>query len=95
MASCERYIVAALELGFSRAVFLPGLKLCCRPEIRMYCNPEQCQNYGTTWVCPPGCGSIEECQERVLGYRGGIVVQTVSKIPLNDGKWGKTRQSPA
>lgn len=52
MASCERYIVAALELGFSRAVFLPGLKLCCRPEIRMYCNPEQCQNYNHMGLSP-------------------------------------------
>ncbi|NLJ77423.1 MAG: DUF2284 domain-containing protein [Peptococcaceae bacterium] len=89
MAPFERYIVAALKLGFSHAVFLPGLKLCCRPEIRKYCNWEQCQNYGTTWVCPPGCGSIEECQERVLGYRAGIVVQTVGKIPPHDGKWEK------
>lgn len=87
----EEYVSRALALGFSHAVLLEWLELCCKPELRAYCNPEQCRIYGTTWVCPPGCGSIEECQERVLRYHLGIVLQTVCEVPLHKGKWERLR----
>jgi predicted metal-binding protein len=59
------YLKKAVELGFSKAVFLSGLSAQCKPELRAYCNPNGCPNHGQNWVCPPGCGTLDECAEKV------------------------------
>ena len=33
-----------------------------------------------THLCPPGCGSLEECEAKVRQYRYGIIVQTVGEL---------------
>jgi len=81
MCVYDKYVGLALDLGFSYAVPIQDFALVCEPELRAYCNAEQCGNYGSTWVCPPGCGSITECQAHASKYRSGIVLQTVSSIP--------------
>ena len=84
MNTYNKYVEAVLAMGFSHSVPVEGLELHCEPEIRDYCDPAQC-----TRVCPPGCGSLEECQERAGAYSFGIVLQTVSTIPLLIGKHTK------
>ena len=32
------------------------------------------------WSCPPGCGTLEECEARVRQYTHGILVQTVGNL---------------
>ena len=68
----------ALAVGFSRATHLPGLKLECEPRLRAYCNPEGCPKHGNNWVCPPGCGSLEECAEKAARFDKGILLQSVT-----------------
>ena len=70
----------AKELGFSEAVFLSGLSIECRPELRAYCNPEQCPKHGQNWVCPPGCGTLEECREKVRDFSEGILLQSITGL---------------
>jgi len=82
MNTLDKYINEALELGFSHAVLIENFELVCEADIRAYCNAGQCKNYGSTWVCPPGCGTLEECQANADRYRTGIVLQTVGGIPL-------------
>jgi predicted metal-binding protein len=76
----------ALAAGFTHAVWLEELKLKCEPRFREYCSPNGCRNHGSNWVCPPGCGSLEECAEKVSGYDRGILLQSVSetKPDFND-----------
>jgi len=70
----------ALSAGFTKAVWLNGLKLESEYRLRAYCNPEGCANHGKNWVCPPGCGSIEECAEKVSRFDSGILLQSVSEL---------------
>lgn len=77
MEKYEKYAAAALALGFTHAVSIDGLALTCEADIRAYCNPEQCPSYGGTWVCPPGCGTVEECQARASSFGSAVVLQTV------------------
>ena len=74
------FVDKAVALGFSEAVFLSGIYVECRPELRAYCNAEQCPNHGQNWVCPPGCGTLEECRERASGFHEGILLQSVSEL---------------
>ena len=71
----------ALRMGFTRAVCLDDLKLECEQRLRDYCNPG-CPNHGLNWVCPPGCGSLEECAGKVREFDKGILLQSLSKLTL-------------
>ena len=88
MNNFNEYIDKALSLGFSHAVGIDGYDIQCEPEIRAYCNAEQCGNYGSTWVCPPGCGTVEQCQAHADNFKAGIVLQTTGEIPT----FGKERR---
>jgi len=76
----EKYLDKAKTLGFSKAVSLPGIKVECKPELRAYCNPEQCAKHGQNWVCPPACGTLEECREKAEEFSEGILLQSVTEL---------------
>lgn len=33
-------------------------------EVRKMCEVNTCRQYGKTWACPPGLGTLEECQKK-------------------------------
>ena len=76
----KNLIDAALVVGFTNAVWIDSLKLECEARLREYCNPKGCPNHGNNWVCPPGCGSLEECAEKASRFDKGILLQSVSDI---------------
>jgi len=76
----EELLNKARALGFSKAVFLNDFSVECRPELRAYCNPEQCHNHGQNWVCPPGCGTLEECREKARGFSEAILLQSITGL---------------
>ena len=78
----DALVSGALSLGFSYAVLMDDLRLENEAGLRAYCNPEACPNHGMNWVCPPGCGSLEECAGRVAGYSRGILLQSVTDVGL-------------
>ena len=44
------------------------------------CASDSCHKYNKCWSCPPGCGTLEECEQRVRKYKLGILVQTVGQL---------------
>ena len=44
------------------------------------CAVNSCGQYGKRWSCPPGCGTLEECTERLQACTLGILVQTCGDI---------------
>jgi len=92
MDTYQKYIADSLEMGFSYAVLLRDLTLTCSPDLRAYCNADSCANYGKTWVCPPGCGTLESCQNQISKYCTGIVLQSVSEIPASTDKLTKLQR---
>jgi predicted metal-binding protein len=79
----------ALSAGFTNAVWLDGLELECEARLRAHCSPEGCRNHGSNWVCPPGCGSLEECAAKVSGFGSGILLQSVSRLGLLNKNYGE------
>lgn len=51
-------------------------------EIRDICSGNSCGNYGKTWACPPGSGTLEECREKLLEYKNAVVFS--GKYDLED-----------
>lgn len=80
MANIEDIKKKALEAGFSFVSEIDCDKINLMPEVRAMCATNSCGKYDKNWACPPGCGELLECAERVHSYKKGIVVQTVGDI---------------
>jgi predicted metal-binding protein len=68
------------EAGFSRIAPLEADTIQLLPDVRNMCEVNNCGAYGTIWSCPPACGTLEECEERVRRYHRGILVQTTGEL---------------
>lgn len=75
----ERWLVTALEMGFSHGVVLDTETLIPRQDVRDMCVQDKCRAYGKNWTCPPHCGTLEECAEKLQEFDQGILLQTVGK----------------
>ena len=76
----QELIQLALDAGFTHAAVLPADKIQPLPEVRDMCAVNTCHRYGACWSCPPACGTLEECKERLSQYRSGLVVQVVGEL---------------
>lgn len=48
-------------LGFDSFAVIRTEDVTFSPEVRKMCEVNRCGRYGTSWACPPGCGTLEEC----------------------------------
>ncbi len=44
------------------------------------CEEDKCHAYNRNWTCPPNCGTIEECAEKMQAYEQGILLQTTGHM---------------
>lgn len=70
----------AEESGFSAWALLDVSTIELKQEVRDMCTVNTCGMSGKCWSCPPGCGTLEECAERIKGRTLGILVQTIGEI---------------
>ncbi|MDR1655409.1 MAG: DUF2284 domain-containing protein, partial [Treponema sp.] len=61
-------------------------KIKLRKEARDMCAVNKCGSYGKTWSCPPGCGTLEECEAMIRKYSRGLLFQTTAKLE-DDFDW--------
>ena len=76
----EYWRLFALKTGFSASYLLETSTLTPRADVRAMCAADKCGAYGKNWTCPPYCGTLEECTEKLQSYKQGILVQTVGKL---------------
>ncbi len=76
----ETLAALAEEAGFSAWASLDLGTIELKPEVRDMCAANSCGMYGKRWSCPPGCGTLEECADRLKQYKSGILVQTYGEI---------------
>jgi predicted metal-binding protein len=76
----DEFTRLAYRQGFTDAVVLSPLRLECEPRLRAFCDPAQCPNYGSYWVCPPGCGTLDECRDRAEAFGRGLLVRSVTPL---------------
>ncbi|MCD8155593.1 MAG: DUF2284 domain-containing protein [Clostridiales bacterium] len=65
-----------IGIGFYRVEPMDVKRIQLLPEVREMCRKNKCHMYGNNWSCPPACGTLEECREKISGYTKGILVQT-------------------
>ncbi|MBE6986524.1 MAG: DUF2284 domain-containing protein [Ruminococcaceae bacterium] len=59
--------------------FLSPEELEFSQRIRWICENE-CPMYGKTWACPPGVGSVEECQQKCMRYVNCLMIATITEV---------------
>jgi len=70
----------AIGFGFSHAGLLDVSTLVPRDEVRAMCAADRCGAYGCSWVCPPGCGTLDHSREVIGRYHSGLIVQTTAEL---------------
>ena len=73
-------IKLAKAAGFEDVCRVNTGSLRVLPEVREMCAADRCRAYGRSWVCPPACGSLERCAERIAAYSDGVLVQTIAAL---------------
>ena len=66
-------IELALKSGLYEAGQVDIKKVKFYPELRKACEQNTCRKYATSWTCPPGVGTLEECKERFLRYNNMLL----------------------
>ena len=54
-----------------------GLEFSSR--VRWICENE-CPMYGKTWACPPGVGSVENCEKKCKGFENCLLIGTITEV---------------
>ena len=76
----EQLADLARDAGFSHWAKLDVSTIDLKPEVRDMCAVNTCGMYDKRWSCPPGCGTLEECTQRLKDMTHGILVQTVGDV---------------
>ena len=69
--------LAELPLYVYQFIDPKGLEFSDR--IRWICEHE-CPMYGKSWACPPGVGSVADCQKRCLSYESCLLISTIVEV---------------
>lgn len=72
----------AAQAGFARFQVIPSHRVSFSQEVRRLCEQNACGQYGKSWACPPGVGTVEECKARCLAFTHVLVFSNF--YPLED-----------
>lgn len=67
------------ELPIVQYDFFQTEELLFSDRVRYICETE-CPQYGKSWACPPGVGTVEECKARCLSYPNGLLISTMTEV---------------
>ncbi len=67
------------ELPVVQYAWLEEREIPFSGRVREICQSE-CPRYGTSWSCPPGVGTVEECRDRCAGFPGAFVFTTIAEV---------------
>ena len=76
----DKWITCAKELGFTHGAFIDVATLRPQQTVRDMCAADTCRAYGKNWTCPPHCGTLEACEEKLRSYPLALLVQTVARL---------------
>ncbi|KIR03104.1 hypothetical protein P261_01919 [Lachnospiraceae bacterium TWA4] len=80
MTDLEKLKEVALACGFSHVGNLDVDTVQVRIEVRDACAVDKCHAYNKNWVCPPACGTLEECESTMRKYKMGLILQTTGEL---------------
>lgn len=67
------------ELPLYTYAYLEPKELEFSDRIRWICEHE-CPMYGKSWACPPGVGSVLECQKKCVSFDNCLMISTIAEV---------------
>lgn len=67
------------ELPIVQYEFFETGELVFSDRVRYVCETE-CPQYGKSWACPPGVGTVEACRARCLSYPHALLLVTMAEV---------------
>ena len=80
MNELGRIETLAQQIGFCHSAPMNMAVLQAHDEIRALCSQNTCRAYGTTWACPPACGSVDHWRSVFADCFAGFLVQTTAHL---------------
>jgi predicted metal-binding protein len=80
MVNYEELKELALSTGFSHVGDLDADTIQVHTEVREACAADKCHAYNKNWVCPPACGTLDECSAQIHTYKKGLILQTTGEL---------------
>ena len=68
-----------MELPIVQYEYFKTEELIFTEKVRYICRTE-CSQYGKSWACPPGVGTVEECREKCLSYPNALLITTMTEV---------------
>ena len=68
-----------MELPLYAYFYVDPRQLEFSDRVRWICEHE-CGQYGRSWACPPGAGTVEQCRSRCLSYENCLVIATITEV---------------
>jgi len=79
-ARAQMIVDKAKEMGFHQYAVVRTEDIPFTQDVRRMCEMNSCGMYGTNWQCPPGVGTVEDCEANARTYPIGVVVNTVWQL---------------
>lgn len=80
MADFKKVIQLAINCGFSHVQNLDADSIVIYDTVREACQANKCKKFATNWACPPGCGTLKDCESRIRKYKQGLILQTTGVL---------------
>lgn len=75
----------AEEAGFHAAI-ISAKDIPVDGSFRKFCEDNLCGKYNANYSCPPGCGTIDEVQQRLHTAQNALVLQSIHEIGSYENK---------
>ena len=79
MLNREELMAQLAELPLYVYDFIDPKGLEFTDRVRWICEHE-CPMYGKTWACPPGVGSVAECEKRCGKFHNCLMIATITEV---------------
>lgn len=66
--------------GLHEHAVLPAGRIEFSEEVRNACAVNYCGNYGRSWACPPGVGTVAECKEKCSRFQYVYIFSTKHEL---------------
>lgn len=75
----DEIIEALNELPLYACCIFDPKELEFSDRVRWICEHE-CAQFGKSWACPPGVGTVEQCREHCLGYPNCLMIASTTEV---------------
>jgi len=70
----------AIALNATNVSIVDVTEIKFNEDFRKLCEQNSCGSYNKNWMCPPAVGPFNDLKERALGFKQGLLLQTVHPI---------------